>query len=174
MRKVVLLIAIVVILPLIIAGPAIAQGRGRGGMAGRGMWAPEASGAALWKHLKAADYAQRWEMWPAKDSLYTGTEPHGALLTTYVNRPALRSIVQREGVMQYPAIIVKENYTPDKKLAALTVMYKVKGYNPEAGDWFWAKYAPDGKVEAEGKIAGCITCHAKAKDNDYLFTGTLK
>lgn len=174
MKKITMLFVVVLGLTLVLSISVFAQGRGRGGMAGRGMWAPEASGVALWKHLKAADYTQRWEMWPGKDSLYTGTEPHGALLTTYVNRPALRSIVMREGVMQHPAIIVKENYMPDKKLAALTVMYKVKGYNPEAGDWFWAKYAPDGKVEAEGKVAGCINCHAKAKGNDYLFTGKLK
>jgi hypothetical protein len=33
-----------------------------------------------------------------------------------------------------PAIVVKENYKSDKKLAAITVMYKVLGFNPEAGD----------------------------------------
>ncbi len=21
-------------------------------------------------------------------------------------------------------------------------MYKIKGYNPEGGDWFWVKYSP--------------------------------
>jgi len=25
-----------------------------------------------------------------------------------------------------------------------TVMYKVEGYNPDAGDWFWVKYSPQG------------------------------
>jgi hypothetical protein len=74
-------------------------------------------------------------------------------------------------------IVVKENYMPDKKLAAITVMYKVAGYNPGVGDWFWAKYTPDGKVEAEGKSGMadmCIGCHGKAKGNDFLFTGDLK
>jgi len=71
----------------------------------------------------------------------------------------------------------KGNYMPDKKLAAITVMYKVVGYNPEIGDWFWARYTPDGKVEAEGKSGMadmCIGCHGKAKGNDFLFTGALK
>ncbi len=44
--------------------------------------------------------------------------------------------------------------------AAITVMYKAAGFNPEVGDWFWAKFTPDGKVEAKG--------------NDFLFTGNLK
>lgn len=35
---------------------------------------------------------------------------------------------------------------PDKKLAAVTVMYKVKGYNPDAGEIFWMKFLQDGKI----------------------------
>ena len=68
----------------------------------------------------------------------------------------------------------KENYTADKKLAALTVMYKVKGYNPQAGDWFWAKYLPDGKIAAEGRVDACIQCHSMAKANDYIMIAPLK
>jgi len=30
-------------------------------------------------------------------------------------------------------------------------MYKVAGYNPGAGDWFWAKYSPQGKADKFGK-----------------------
>jgi len=40
---------------------------------------------------------------------------------------------------------------PNKKLAAVTVMYGKSGSNPQAGDHFWLKYTPDGKIEAEGK-----------------------
>jgi len=32
------------------------------------------------------------------------------------------------------SIIVMEDYTADKKLEGCTVMYKIKGYNLEAGD----------------------------------------
>ena len=34
--------------------------------------------------------------------------------------------------MEDSSIIVKENYTADKKFVALSVMYKIKGYNPAA------------------------------------------
>jgi hypothetical protein len=69
------------------------------------------------------------------------------------------------------AIIVKENYGENKeKLMAVTPMYKKKGYNPDAGDWFWAKYGPKGKVMTAGKVEGCINCH-RAQEN-WLFTET--
>ena len=51
------------------------------------------------------------------------------------------------------AIIVKENYGKDKeKLMAITQMYLKKGCNPDAGDWFWAKYGPEGEVMSSGKV----------------------
>ncbi len=76
--------------------------------------------------------------------------------------------------MKNNSIIVKENYTPDKELVAVTVMYKVRGYNPEAGDWFWAKYGPRFEILAEGKVQDCLTCHSSVKDNDYIFSGKVK
>ncbi len=114
-----------------------------------------------------------WSLWPDKGRLYKGTEPHGLLLTTFVNDTALHSIKKKKG-MADGSLIVKENYTADKKFTALSVMYKIKGYNPEAGDWFWVKYAPDGKVLASGKVEACINCHVKRKDNDYIFTGKVR
>jgi hypothetical protein len=137
---------------------------------------PGADAEKLHQYLTKEKPYTAWQLWPGKGKLYPGTEPHGALLTTYVNDVALKSIKDQKG-MADGAIIVKENYMPDKMLAAVTVMYKVKGYNPEVGDWFWMKFAPDGKIEVSGKSGMadmCIGCHAKAKGNDYLFTGTVK
>ena len=134
----------------------------------------EVSAAALWTTLESQDYASTWSTWPGKGKMYPGTEPHGMLLTTYVNASALTAITGKKGAMPPGAVVVKENYTPQRRLAAVTVMWKVEGYNPSAGDWFWAKYAPGGKVLKEGKVAGCINCHAKAAANDYLFTGSLR
>jgi hypothetical protein len=135
---------------------------------------PKADGKALWDYLKKEHYAKSWQMWPGKKALYPGKEPHGAFLTTYVNKTAYRAIKGKKGQMPDGSIIVKENYTPDKKLGALTVMYKVKGYNSMAGDWFWAKYLPDGKIAVAGKVVACINCHSSAKANDYVGTAPLK
>lgn len=132
---------------------------------------PEAE--KLNEYIIRYDPYRAWSMWPGKEKLYKGTEPHGALLTTFVNNTAFYSINKKNGLAD-GSIIVKENYTADKKFVALSVMYKIKDYDPEGGDWFWVKYLPDGKVEASGKVKGCIDCHAKQKDNDYLFTGKVK
>ena len=134
---------------------------------------PGPSATALYTYIMKLDPYSQWELWPGKGKLYRGTEPHGSFLTTYVNGRAYGS-AQKKTAMPDGAIIVKENYTPDKTLAALTVLYKIKGYNPEKGDWFWAQYEPNGKEVASGKIDSCIACHETRKDNDYIFTGPVK
>jgi len=131
---------------------------------------PPADPVAVFKYISKTNDYHNWDLWPGKGKLYRGRHPHGAFLTTYVNGIALAAI--KEGkVMGDGAIIVKENYTPEKKLAAITVMYKVKGYNPAAGDWFWGKYGPDGSVMKAGKVGGCIKCHSVKASNDYIYTG---
>lgn len=90
-----------------------------------------------------------------------------------MNKTALDGIKAKKGAPP-GSLIVKENYMPDKKLAAITVMYKVKDYNPAAGDWFWTKYTPEGKIEASEKAAMCVGCHGAKKDNGYLYTGPVK
>jgi hypothetical protein len=133
---------------------------------------PFPAGGDLRHHITGHMTFKKWDLWPGKGKMYEGTEPHGALLTVYINDIASKSIKKMKG-MANNAIIVKENYTPDKKLAAITVMYKVKGYNPKAGDWFWVKYGADYNIMAEGKVKGCIDCHGSASDNDYIFTGNV-
>jgi hypothetical protein len=135
---------------------------------------PEAEEESFLTYVTTTNPYQEWGMWPGKGKLYQGTEPHGALLTTYVNEIAEQAVMEQAQAEGMPegSIIVKENYTPDKQLAAVTAMYKKKGYHPEAGDWFWIKYEPSGEVEASGKVDGCIQCHEKARGRDYTFTGS--
>lgn len=130
---------------------------------------PEPTVESVTAHLKAQRYAQSWNFFPGKQALYRGQVPHGMLLTTYVNDIAFKALGAKSASMPYGAILVKENYTPDRQLAAVTVMYKSKGFNPSAGDWFWSKTAADGKVEASGKVAGCIGCHTPSK-RDFVLT----
>jgi hypothetical protein len=128
----------------------------------------------FWKWLQKVEYREHFAPWPGMEKgFYPGQSPHGAKLKLFVNRP----VVTNPDKPGYNAVIVKENFTEDEKLAAVTIMYRMKkGYDPDHGDWYWAKYLPDGKVaEADGmKIAGrvksCIECHASAKGDDYIFT----
>ncbi len=135
---------------------------------------PAAAGVDLYAHITDEDDYRQWRLWPQKGELYTGQEPHGAFLTTYVNDRAHSAITGKKGAIPARSIIVKENYDADKKLVALTVMYKVAGYNPDDGDWFWAKYQPDGTIDLEGKLAGCIECHGQMRANDFIYTSDLK
>jgi hypothetical protein len=122
---------------------------------------------------------------------YRGTEPHGAMLETFF----LDAEVEGETGL----LVVKRNYgpagvaadavlsDPEAHLAAVTVMFRRSGYDPEHGNWFYAKYLPDGALDtnADGmalagapargmvgrdRTAGCVACHAEAPGGDYLYT----
>jgi mono/diheme cytochrome c family protein len=124
----------------------------------------------IWQQLQEAGYQESWSTVPGKGKLYAGQPPHGALLTTYLNAPALSAAELTPGELPEGAILVKENYNADEELTAVTVMEKRPGYAPEYGDWFWARYAPDGMVQASGQVASCLACHGAVRSNDYIFT----
>ena len=65
--------------------------------------------------------------------------------------------------------MVKENYSPEGNLGAITVMYKKSGYNPDHNDWYWIKVLADGTVEKEGMVKGCQDCHGDVKSSDYIY-----
>ena len=111
-----------------------------------------------------------WSQWPGTKEYSPSKAPHGPMVTTYANKAALDSIKDEKGLAD-GSIIVMENYTAEKKLEGCTVMYKIKDYNPAAGDWFWANYsAPNGYVVDSGKVSSCIVCHSDRKDADFLFS----
>lgn len=138
----------------------------------------------IWNTMESEDYQKSWKMWPKKEAFYKGREPHGALLTTYVNDPAYKAIVNKEKQMPDGAIIIKENYTPNKELTSIMVMNKRENYGSEVNDWYWVQYEPNGEVmtmEKEdetvtlaGKVEDCIDCHGKKINNDYLYTSSLR
>ncbi len=141
---------------------------------------PDTTGAAMWAHIQGVDYRANWTLWPEKGQFYVGGEPHGMLLTTYMNDVALEALNAQAGSMPDGAIVIKENYMPDSTFAAVTVMYKRSGYNAEHNDWFFTKHLPSGVLDTmpngmdmEGRLAGCQNCHLGVKANDYLFTAPI-
>ncbi len=131
--------------------------------------APDTTETAFWSHLQTANY-RSWADWPGKGKLYAGTEPHGMLLTTYVNDLALDALTNGAAIMPAGAIIVKENYMADSTLAAVTAMHKVSGYDPAHNDWYWAKWDPNGVAEVAGRVDMCAGCHGANASADYLMT----
>jgi hypothetical protein len=138
---------------------------------------PDTTGAAIWGHIQDENYRENWDLWPGMDELYEGNQPHGMLLTTYVNDVALVALNHGETIMPAGAIVIKENYMPNRELAAVTVMYKSAGYNGDYNDWFFSKHLPDGTLDQmpngmamECRLPGCQGCHLARKDADYLYT----
>ncbi len=137
---------------------------------GPGMPPPEAE--AVLAYITEAEPYGKFRYWPGRVGMYKGQHPHGAWLTLSVNDKAMGALKEGEKVFPPGSIIAKENYTPEEKLAALTIMYKVKDYDPEHNDWFWAKYNYEGgkfAVDKAGKVPGCIDCHGAVKNLDYVF-----
>jgi len=132
---------------------------------------PSSDPDALWKYISKESPYSKWSFWPDHQGMQAGNAPHGPLHKVFVNDQALSST---KPPANYGSIAVKENYGQDKQLKAITVMYKIAGYNPEAGDWFWAKYSPDGKADKFGKAQGCIDCHVSKNTNDFVYVHEFK
>ncbi len=136
---------------------------------------PPAFHDRLWSWLTKVNYRK----WPSPTGkapeLVPSEGPHGAFIKLYIQSTA----VAEPGREPEVALLVKESYDQDKKLSAITVMQRAKGYDPEHGDWFYAKYAPDGsiatmpmgakRVPVAGKVTMCIECHRDAGGGDFTF-----
>lgn len=127
--------------------------------------------AALWDYISNENPYSRWEFWPDHAGLQEGKSPHGVFHRVYVNAKALNS---KGWPLAAGSILVKENFTEEKDLSAVTVMYKVRGFNPEAGDWYWVKFTPDGTPAEAGKPRSCINCHSGAAQRDYTMVHRFK
>ncbi|NDV20139.1 hypothetical protein GO013_12010 [Pseudodesulfovibrio sp. JC047] len=133
---------------------------------------PGPDSAKLWEYITTVDPYTEWGFWPDHEGMQDGRAPHGPKHKVFVNATGLKCMM---APVMPGTIEVKENYSEDEKeLLVITVMYKIKGYNPDAGDWYWVKYMPDGTVKKAGKPAGCIGCHATRVANDYILVHEFK
>lgn len=141
---------------------------------------PEEFHRDFWKYLhhKQTPY-QKWASFPRRDGFRAGEDPHGKFTKTYINSIAAK----QPDKLARGAILVMENYDEDQKtLTHVTIMYRVKGYDPKHFDWYWLDYLPDGKLaktEATakeparpiaGKVNSCIECHTRAAKDDLAFS----
>jgi hypothetical protein len=132
---------------------------------------PGSDSAALWNYITKESPYQKWSFWPDHQGMQPGRAPHGPQHKVYVNDRLLNST---KTPVQYGSIQVKENYSNKGELKAITVMYKVNGYNPGDGDWYWVKYTPKGKAGPVGKPKGCIGCHGTRVNNDFIIVHEFK
>lgn len=93
----------------------------------------------------------------------------------YINRTG-KAVSTGRIDFPYPvgAIIVKEAYMGEGgmkgNLGALTIMIKRhSGYDPANNNWEYMMVSPANEIKAQGKVEGCIGCHAAAADTDWVF-----
>ncbi len=127
--------------------------------------------AELFTLVTETDPYQDWAQFPGAQGTVVSAAPHGPMARIFINAQVEEALDSFAGQLPNEAIIVKENLgeSTSEKADALTIMWKVSGFDPENNDWFWANTTLDGEVNAEGKVEGCINCHGGARDNDFVF-----
>ncbi len=135
---------------------------------------PKASSSNIWKHIKKSDPYVEYAFMPGKEGLYKPVNPHGYWMQTFINEEALESIEDKRKTFKDGSIIVSENYSKEKELSYILVMFKDKGYNSKSGDWFWAQFDITGEPVQEAKPVQCISCHSEREEADFVFSYTLE
>ena len=110
----------------------------------------------------------------ARDKAAKPHGPHaGYSIVVRVSPEAVAAFRSGDG-LPAGAVVVKEKYTDELAsgpMQAYAVMVKrAPGFDPGAGDWEFefVTLAPERSV-ARGRLAECASCHARARDTDYLF-----
>jgi hypothetical protein len=127
---------------------------------------------------ESADDALAAELWAAIDGFESWTEPagwegivasedgtHGPYVQIWTDADTLDALAAGEAPAD-GSILVKCGYQDAEGAAvgsdghALTAMQKIEGYDPDHGDWFWAKFdASTGEAETAGSASFCYGCH---------------
>ena len=127
--------------------------------------------AELFSLITASDPYEQWARFPGFEGTFESAAPHGPRARVFINEKVEQAMLAFDGTLPDGAIIVKENIGASEgdKAEALTVMWKVSGFDPNNNDWFWANISSSGEVNAEGQVVGCMSCHGGAQANDYVF-----
>ena len=71
------------------------------------------------------------------------------------------------------SVVVAEQYGDDSSCGSLNGYYLMakekQGYDNAGNDWHWQKLDLNGRIEQDGKLQACASCHqAKCAASDYL------
>ncbi len=129
------------------------------------------SAAALFTRVTETDPFDQWGHFSDVDDPLESAPPHGPQSRVFINDVVAAALSDFTGQLPADSIIVKQNIGEDTAVteAALTIMWKVPGFDPDNNDWFWANISLGGDVRAEGQIDGCIACHGAVRSNDFVF-----
>jgi len=138
--------------------------------------ADEPTGARLAAIILQEDPFQQWGEFPERQGSLPSVLPHGPMSRVFINGRVESALADFEGRLPDGSIIVKQNVGTDPQVteAALTVMWKVAGFDPANNDWFWANMSLEGRIASEGRIPSCAGCHGGARRNDFVFVHTFR
>jgi hypothetical protein len=140
---------------------------------------PEEFAQSLWRFLirPQSPYVKWPPLRPDQAGFRKGQSPHGDFVRSYANPVAVADTAN----LPPGSILVLEDYAADQKTrTGINILYRVKGYDPANGDWYWMKYNQNGTVvrtapeegskPIAGRVMSCIECHRKAGGNDLVFS----
>lgn len=138
---------------------------------------PEEFYDTFWRYLVKKDAA--YNTWKALDHEPPKEEienPHGTVSRTYANEVAAKDPEN----LPPGSILVREDYDDKRKRQSISVLYRVKDYDKEHGNWYYLRFTETGAVmkgkdskPLAGKVTSCIECHAKAGGKDYVFSNDV-
>ena len=164
---------------LLMAGVAVAYPQGSGSSRSDPARAtrpqtPEEFYDTFWRYLVKKDAA--YNTWKALDHEPPNDEivnPHGTVSRTYANEVAAKDAEN----LPFGSILVREDYDDKRKRQSISVLYRVKDYDKEHGNWYYLRFTETGAImkgqdtkPLAGKVASCIECHAKASGKDFVFS----
>lgn len=135
---------------------------------------PEEFYSSFWGHIVKKDAAYNTWKSLARQKADDGIEnPHGDISRTYANKIASDDAT----ALPNGSILVREDYDDKGKRKSISVMYRVKDYDKDHGNWYWFTYQENGSIARNtekkaiaGKVASCVDCHTKANGKDFVFS----
>ena len=135
---------------------------------------PEEFYDTFWRYLVKKDAAYNtWKVLehePPKDEV---ENPHGTVSRTYANEVAAKDPEN----LPLGSILVREDYDDKRKRQSISVMYRVKDYDKEHGNWYYLRFNETGALmkgkdtkPLAGKVTSCIECHGQAGGKDFVFS----
>jgi len=105
------------------------------------------------------------------------SDAHNAYVEILLNETAVDAYVEVKPLFPVGSEVFKPLYADveGKEFARLVIMVKMEeGYDSENGDWWYGVYDESGtEMWYEGRIPECISCHAMAKETDYMFSRSV-
>ena len=105
------------------------------------------------------------------------SDAHNAYVEILMNDKAVDAYIEVKPLFPVGSRVFKPLYRDKegKNFARLVIMEKMEaGYDTPNGDWWYGIYDESGTEMAyEGRIPECISCHAMAKETDYLFARSV-